>query len=188
MKKEMSALEVAQGTELVKQLCELFGGRFVSEGEGSDSIRDNERSLTGLADGSKLTLREHDKERPASNAGETDGDAALDAGLMNKEETGIQCRDNRQSGLPERAWELLERARDGGLLDERLQPLVSRRRAALLAQIISQEVFGVNRWKAFEELWGIKNLQQYYQTAQYLNTIDSDKVAYLGLMGIKVRY
>ena len=163
MKKEMSALEVAQGTELVKQLCELFGGRFVSEGE-----------LAGVAARSK---------RPQEL--EERSDSVRD----NKQrKTGIECRDNRQSGLPEKAWELLERARDGGLLDERLQPLVSRRRAALLAQIISQEVFGVNRWKAFEELWGVRGLQQIYQSAKYLNTFDSDNEAYSELLGIKVRY
>lgn len=138
MKKEMSAPEVAQGTKLVKQLCELFGGKFVSEVENSDAIRDN--------------------------------------------------RQNLSKNLPERAWVLMEQARDGGLLDAEWRPRVSRRRAALLAQIISKEVFGANRWKVFEELWGIKNLQQYYQTAQYLNTIDSDKAAYMELLGIKVRY
>lgn len=105
-----------------------------------------------------------------------------------RRKTGIQCRTTaKKEALPERAWELLEKARDGGLLDENLQPLVSRRRAALLAQIISREVFGANRWKAFEELWSVRGLQQDYQKSQYLNTFDSDKSAYERLLCIKVR-
>ena len=84
--------------------------------------------------------------------------------------------------LPERAWKLLEKARDGGLLDEEWRPRLSRRRTALLAQIISEEVFGANRWKPFEELWGISGLQQDYQKVQYLNTFDADKARYTRLL------
>ena len=67
--------------------------------------------------------------------------------------------------LPERAWELLEKARDGGLLDEDMRPKCSLTMLALLANIISYEVWGERRWKPFEELWSVKQLQSYYQRA-----------------------
>ena len=98
------------------------------------------------------------------------------------------CQTGENEVLPKRAWVLLKRARKGGLLDENWQPQVSRRRAALQAKIISEDVYGANRWKPFEELWGKKSMQQIYQSAQYLNTFESDNKAYCALLGIKERF
>ena len=98
---------------------------------------------------------------------------------------GLRPEKPTKCELPERAWELLEKARDAGLLDAEWKPRISQRKSALLANTISMEVFGERRWKPFEELWGIKNLQQCYQHVQYLNTIVDDEKAYEAILGIK---
>ena len=70
--------------------------------------------------------------------------------------------------LPERCWELLRRARDGGLLGEDWRSRLSQRETGILVNIISQEVWGERRWKPFEDLFQTPNLQQHYQKATFL--------------------
>ena len=70
-------------------------------------------------------------------------------------------------GLNEKAWELMEKARKGGLLDEEYRPTGSRTEAALLAGAIAYEVNISKKWKVFESLWSMKRLDQAYFRAQY---------------------
>ena len=78
------------------------------------------------------------------------------------------CQTGENEVLPKRAWVLLKRARKGGLLDENWQPQVSLRETGILVNIISQEVWGKRRWKPFEQLFRVPNLQQHYQKATFL--------------------
>jgi len=87
--------------------------------------------------------------------------------------------------LPERAWELLKRAREGGLLDEAWRPLVSNTEAALLANTISSDVWGERRWRCFEKLWGKNQLQRDYQTAICMRKMDVIQRKILEILGIK---
>ena len=121
--KVMSAQEYAQGKELVKRLCNLFGGNFVP-----------------------------DIPVPA-------------------EENLAVCETGENEVLPKRAWVLLKRARKGGLLDENWQPKCSLTEAALLAQMISFDVWGGRRWKPFEELWGVKRLCKSFDKATFLKKL-----------------
>ena len=87
----------------------------------------------------------------------------------------------RFCGLNEKAWELMEKARKGGLLDEEYRPTGSRTEAALLASAIAQDAGMVNKWVAFEKLWKIKYLRmslnkatclkKYYTIIKRINTI-----------------
>ena len=55
---------------------------------------------------------------------------------------------------------------EAGLLGEDLQPKgLSNPEAAYIASCISQRLWQENRWKPFEELWGISSLASYYQRA-----------------------
>ena len=86
---------------------------------------------------------------------------------------GIQSRvKDERTLLPERAWELLERARDGGLLGEDWRPLISKRKCGILANIISYEVWRENKWRIFERLWGVKNLSSNFDHATFMNYYD----------------
>ena len=90
-----------------------------------------------------------------------------------QEECGIQSRvKEERTLLPERAWELLERARDGGLLGEDWRPLISKRKCGILANIISYEVWRENKWRIFERLWGVKNLSSNFDHATFMNYYD----------------
>ena len=54
-----------------------------------------------------------------------------------------------------RLWAI---AKEHGWVDDNLQPLISMNRAAILASVMA-DVLGLSpRWKAFEELWGVKDL------------------------------
>ena len=70
-------------------------------------------------------------------------------------------------GLNEKAWELMEKARKGGLLDEEYRPTGSRTEAALLAGAIAYDSHLEKKWKVFENLWCMKRLGQAYFRAQY---------------------
>ena len=64
-----------------------------------------------------------------------------------------------------RARELWQMAIAQGWVDEKLQPLLSRPLAALLADRMA-EVLGVaTKWKVFEQLWRRKNMRNDYNTA-----------------------
>lgn len=55
---------------------------------------------------------------------------------------------------------------EAGLLGEDLQPNgISNPEAAYVASCISQRLWQENRWKPFEELWGMSKLSSYYQRA-----------------------
>ena len=54
-----------------------------------------------------------------------------------------------------RLWAI---AKEHGWVDDNLQPLISMNKAAILASVMA-DVLGLSpRWKAFEELWGVKDL------------------------------
>ena len=55
---------------------------------------------------------------------------------------------------------------EAGLLTEDFQPNgISNPEASYIASCISQRLWQENRWKPFEELWGISSLASYYQRA-----------------------
>ena len=59
-----------------------------------------------------------------------------------------------------KALKVLEKLRQGGLLDEEYRPasLFSIREKGILAKVISNEVCGKNKWKPFESYWKMENL------------------------------
>ena len=66
----------------------------------------------------------------------------------------------------EEARLLMNQYVEAGLLDDDLQPKgISNAEAAYIASRISQKLWQENRWKPFEELWGIGKLSSYYQRA-----------------------
>ena len=71
-------------------------------------------------------------------------------------------------GLNEKAWELMEKARKGGLLDAEYRPTGTRAEAALLAGAIAQDAEMLYPWKAFEKLWQINDLRKYADKGIYL--------------------
>ena len=100
-----------------------------------------------------------------------------------QEECGIQSRvKEERTLLPERAWELLERARDGGLLGEDWRPIVSLTDAALMVNYIRQEVDVP--WGAFEQMWGVKDLRIYYDKCTYLKSFDERSERVLNVLGL----
>ena len=100
-----------------------------------------------------------------------------------QEECGIQSRvKEERTLLPERAWELLERARDGGLLGEDWRPIVSLTDAALMVNYIRQEVDVP--WVAFEQMWGVKDLRIYYDKCTYLKSFDERSERVLNVLGL----
>lgn len=75
-----------------------------------------------------------------------------------------------QSELPdvlksEKALALWKRAQDAGWIDEGFRPLVSRTKAALLAERMSGLLGIQNKWKVFESLWGRNNMRGDYNDA-----------------------
>lgn len=58
------------------------------------------------------------------------------------------------------AQELLRKAQAAGLLDERLQPVGNKAKAAIIADEMGVRLGLEPRWKPFEELWGVRNLRQ----------------------------
>ncbi|MBQ6063755.1 MAG: hypothetical protein IJK87_09025 [Prevotella sp.] len=75
-----------------------------------------------------------------------------------------------QSELPdvlksEKALVLWKKAQDAGWIDERFHPLVSRTKAALLAERMSGLLGIQNKWKVFESLWGRNNMRGDYNDA-----------------------
>ena len=73
------------------------------------------------------------------------------------------------NGLNEKAWELMEKARKGGLLDEEYRPKCSLTTAALLASQIAEAAGMENKWRVFGDLWGIprKRLSSMLQRALF---------------------
>ncbi len=62
-----------------------------------------------------------------------------------------------------RLWAI---AKEHGWVDEGLQPLISMNRAAILASVMADALGLSPRWKAFEELWGVKDLATKLSMAQ----------------------
>lgn len=58
------------------------------------------------------------------------------------------------------AQELLQKAQAAGWLDERLQYVGTKARAAILADEMAVKLGLEPRWKPFEELWSTTNLRQ----------------------------
>ena len=71
-------------------------------------------------------------------------------------------------GLNDKAWGLMEKARNGGLLDAEYMPTGTRAEAALLAGAIAQDAEMLYPWKAFETLWNIRYLRMSAYKATYL--------------------
>ncbi len=65
----------------------------------------------------------------------------------------------------ERAMALWKRAQDAGWIDESFQPLVSRTKAALLADRMAGLLGIRNKWKVFETLWSRNNMRGDYNDA-----------------------
>ena len=100
-----------------------------------------------------------------------------------QEDCGIQSRVKEERvQLPERCWELLERARDGGLLGEDWRPRVSLADAALMVNYIRQEVDVP--WGAFERMWGVKDLRQYYNRATFYKSFEERSDRVLDVLGL----
>ena len=74
----------------------------------------------------------------------------------------------RADGLNDKAWGLMEKARNGGLLDAEYMPTGTRAEAALLAGAIAQDAEMLYPWKAFEKLWQINDLRKYADKGIYL--------------------
>jgi hypothetical protein len=60
---------------------------------------------------------------------------------------------------------LWKRAQDAGWIDEGFSPLVSRTKAALLAERMSGLLGIQNKWKVFESLWSRNNMRGDYNDA-----------------------
>lgn len=65
----------------------------------------------------------------------------------------------------EEAQALLLKAQEAKLVDEQLQILISKPKAALLANEIADHLKLNPRWSPFEDLWNCKNLRNSYQQA-----------------------
>lgn len=65
----------------------------------------------------------------------------------------------------EKAMALWKKAQDAGWIDERFHPLVSRTKAALLAERMSGLLGIQNKWKVFESLWSRNNMRGDYNDA-----------------------
>lgn len=65
----------------------------------------------------------------------------------------------------ERAMALWKRAQNAGWIDESFQPLVSRTKAALLADRMAGLLGIRNKWKVFETLWSRNNMRGDYNDA-----------------------
>ena len=77
---------------------------------------------------------------------------------------------------------MLERARDGGLLGEDWRPRVSLADAALMVNSIRQEVDVP--WGAFERMWGVKDLRQYYNRATFYKSFEERSDRVLDVLGL----
>ncbi len=96
---------------------------------------------------------------------------------LNVDKAHVKIGDNGDSGnvcpdgdLPdvlksERAMALWKRAQDAGWIDESFQPLVSRTKAALLADRMAGLLGIRNKWKVFETLWSRNNMRGDYNDA-----------------------
>lgn len=61
--------------------------------------------------------------------------------------------------------ELWHKVQQAGLVDANGQPTVSRPEAALIADMLAEELAIVNKWKFFEQLWHRNNMRCDYNTA-----------------------
>ena len=85
-------------------------------------------------------------------------------------ENGNTGNENDKGELPdvlksEKALALWKRAQDAGWIDEGFHPLVSRTKAALLAERMSGLLGIQNKWKVFESLWSRNNMRGDYNDA-----------------------
>ena len=172
MKKEvLSAQEYAQGLELVKQLCRLYGGWFVSEEEDDRLCAYTQSSRRNEDDGPTTVKTEPMKEEYTPiKSGETTKKEELPERARELLEKALRsCPEQpTKCTLPNRAWELLEKAREQGWLDEdfRLKD-ITKTKASLLASAIAYECKIEKKWKLFEDLWGVKHLRKYLVVATY---------------------
>ena len=76
----------------------------------------------------------------------------------------------RGGGMPdmlstEEAMALWEKVQKAGYVDDNYQPLISRTRAAVLADEIAERLEVKEKWKAFETLWNRRNMYRDYHDA-----------------------
>lgn len=64
------------------------------------------------------------------------------------------------------AMELWQRLQEAGLVDEDYQPLMSMRKASIIASLMGSRLGLVPLWRPFEELWGAKGLSNAFSQAQ----------------------
>lgn len=64
------------------------------------------------------------------------------------------------------AMELWQRLQEAGLVDEDYQPLMSMRKASIIASLMGSRLGLVPLWRPFEELWGAKDLSNAFSQAQ----------------------
>lgn len=64
------------------------------------------------------------------------------------------------------ALELWQRLQEAGLVDEDYQPLMSMRKASIIASLMGSRLGLVPLWRPFEELWGAKDLSNAFSQAQ----------------------
>lgn len=74
-----------------------------------------------------------------------------------------------------KAMELWKRLQDKGLVDENLQPTVSNRKAAIIADELATALNLEPRWRAIEKLWGKSNLSTEYSKSVYMQYYDTFK-------------
>ena len=65
----------------------------------------------------------------------------------------------------EEAMALWEKVQKAGYVDDNYQPLISRTRAAVLADEIAERLEVKEKWKAFETLWNRRNMYRDYHDA-----------------------
>lgn len=72
----------------------------------------------------------------------------------------------RELSSPE-ALKILQKLRENGILDDRFMPAedLSIRGTAVLAQMISHKLWAENRWKVFQDYWGVNNLSTIFVQA-----------------------
>lgn len=77
--------------------------------------------------------------------------------------------------LTEKAQEVLKKFQEAGFLTADFQPLdgYSRPDVSMIAQYMSYAIFGKNKWKVFEDLWGEKQLSSSYSQKMRLDSTES---------------
>ena len=82
------------------------------------------------------------------------------------EEVGDEQTDIPECLQTEKAQAMWSAARSHGWVDERLQPAISMKKAAIMASVMADELGLEPRWKPFEQLWHTEGLATVLSKAQ----------------------